>query len=70
VDGLALQNGGGDVLQGNYIGTDVTGTQARGNARQGVLVNSAGNLITGNVISGNGNDGLQVAGTGATGNLV
>src|SRR4029079_11511465 len=34
-DGISL-NGAGNVIAGNYIGTDVTGTQAMGNARTGI----------------------------------
>jgi photosystem II stability/assembly factor-like uncharacterized protein len=70
LDGLAVQNNGGSVIQGNYIGTDVTGTHALGNGRQGMLVNCANNTIDNNLISGNGLDGLQIAGTGVTGNVV
>ncbi len=67
----------GNVVQGNKIGTDVTGNVALGNARDGVFVNAApNNLIggdaagTGNIISGNGFSGVDIANAGATGNLV
>ena len=75
VDGIIL-NGNGDVIAGNYIGTDSTGTLALGNGLQGVDVSGADNTIggstarAGNVISGNDNDGLQIAGSGAIGNVV
>ena len=67
----------GNIIQGNYIGTDVTGTVALGNGAHGVEVNeSPGNTIGGsmagvdNIISGNGWDGIGIGGTDATGNLV
>ena len=64
------------MIAANFIGTDPSGTAALGNGRQGVLVNGSNNTIggstagSGNIISGNGNDGLQIAGSGATGNVV
>jgi titin len=45
----------GNVVQGNYIGTDATGSFAIPNLSQGVSINDAvNNLIVGNVSSGNG----------------
>ncbi len=50
----------GNTLEGNFIGTDITGTRAVANARYGVDVSAPGNTIggtapgAGNVISGNG----------------
>ncbi|HEX9377767.1 MAG TPA: hypothetical protein VGB19_16210 [Actinomycetota bacterium] len=60
---------------GNRIGTDVTGTKAMGNGRQGIVVHSADNTIGGsgisaNVVSANGWAGVEVNGSGATGNLI
>ena len=58
----------GNVIQGNTIGTDATGTRALGNADDGVSISaSSGNLVGGttpgalNLISGNGQDGILVA---------
>jgi parallel beta-helix repeat protein len=70
-----------DVLNtvvGNYIGTDVTGTRAVSNALAGVRVQACSNLIggatagSGNVISGNGQEGIWLVGTNgsAVGNIV
>ena len=58
----------GNVIQGNYIGTDASGTLPLGNAKQGVyiLTNAPGNTIggtaagAGNVIAFNGGDGVGV----------
>jgi hypothetical protein len=59
----------GTLVQGNYIGTDITGSNGLGNNQEGVAVySSSGNLIGGtvkgtrNVISGNDNDGVYISG--------
>jgi hypothetical protein len=60
-------------VQGNYIGTDVTGSVALGNAAAGVGLITANNMVGGttqqarNVISGNGREGVYIA---AIGNFV
>jgi len=82
-DGVVLDEANGNVVQGNMIGTDPTGTVALGNA-VGVLLgygNSANNLIggispgAGNLISGNYSDGILVnpslgAGNAIQGNMI
>ncbi len=66
----------GNLIQGNYIGTDASGVKAVSNTRAGLLIESAGNTVGGlgegarNVISGNGLDGVWLATTSATSNLV
>ncbi|HEV2969843.1 MAG TPA: NosD domain-containing protein [Pirellulales bacterium] len=63
--------GMGTTITGNYIGTDATGSKARGNAYQGIYIGaSANNSIRSNVISGNGNNGIWIDGMAATGNVV
>jgi titin len=58
----------GEVIQGNLIGTDVTGTMALGNST-GVMVSGKSNLVGGtvagarNVVSGNKNSGIIIAGS-------
>ncbi len=67
-----------NVVAGNFIGTDVTGKTALGNANAGILVRrgAAANLIGGegpgvaNVISGNSSDGIQVTDAGTSTNQV
>jgi titin len=67
-----------NVIQGNHIGTDISGTAPMGNNGVGVVVGSgaASNLIggtvagAGNVISANYYDGLQLYGPGTSYNLV
>lgn len=69
--GVLITLNGGDVISGNYIGSDTSGTVASANA-DGVTVDVAsGNTIggsapgSGNLISGNLNDGLNIgSGTG------
>jgi hypothetical protein len=69
-------NSNANLVQGNYIGTDVTGAHALGNSEDGVGIPSgSGNQIGGttsgarNVISGNFTTGIQIANT-ATQTLV
>ncbi len=78
--GILIDNGlsTGNVIEGNYIGTDVTGTLALGNGGDGVLVwqGANGNTVGGqattatNVISGNGRAGVHFNGSGTSNNSV
>lgn len=45
-------SGAGNIVQGNFIGTDATGTIALGNTRGIHIVGNAVNLTTGNIIGG------------------
>jgi hypothetical protein len=63
-----------EVVQGNRIGTDATGSVALGN-QDGVVIagNSHDDVIggrAGNLISGNRHAGVSIVGAGATGNQV
>ncbi len=61
------------VIQGNFIGTDITGTVAIPNATGVSLGTSSGNLVQQNIISGNTNEGIQLINTGTNtiqGNLI
>ncbi|MHB1557124.1 MAG: beta strand repeat-containing protein [Isosphaeraceae bacterium] len=66
-----------NVVDGDFIGTDATGTLAQGNV-DGVAIAhaSSDNTIGGttataaNVISGNSFDGVQISDSGTTGNVV
>jgi CSLREA domain-containing protein len=65
--GILLQDpGNGSVITGNFIGTDVTGTQPLGNANGGVLGQAPSLTIGGttpearNIISGNPGGGVQL----------
>ena len=76
--GVYLTNGsGGNLVQGNFIGTDATGSAALGNAVGVELGSDApGNTIggvaagAGNLISGNVGRGISIRGSSATDNVV
>jgi len=64
-------NTSGNVVQGNYIGTNAAGIDALTNSVIGVLISqSFGNTVQGNLISGNRFVGVEIAGSTATGNKV
>jgi thiol-disulfide isomerase/thioredoxin len=73
---IVLTTGGGNRIEGNYLGTDTTGTAALGNLRGVVIDGSANNTVGGttppsrNLISGNTRIGVAIANPGATGNLI
>lgn len=67
----------GNLVQGNYIGTNASGTGGLANGTHGVRISgAAGNLVggvadqAGNVISGNGIDGIRIEGNVAIDNVV
>jgi hypothetical protein len=77
--GISLYTGGGHTIQGNYVGTDVTGTIALPNAWDGITINACGdNTIGGatpetrNVFSGNARTGVALVASqsGTVNNLV
>ena len=79
--GLALENGASaNRIVGNYIGTDITGVNRLSNGTGIALYDAPDNTIggtaanTGNVISGNNNDGILVSsqsnGPGSTGTVI
>jgi parallel beta-helix repeat protein len=75
-EGIWLTGGSGNVIQGNFIGTEATGSLARAN-RDGILITaSPDNLIGGtspadrNVISGNLSMGVRIEQSSSTGNQV
>jgi hypothetical protein len=69
-DAGVLLNGPQNVVAGNRIGTDGSGTAALGNATQGVEITAAGNAVLVNVLSGNGSTGVLIGGARARNNLV
>ncbi len=68
--GIFIDGGSsGHQVQNNYIGTDATGTLARGNGGTGIFVNNCSLItITQNISSNNGNKGIEL--TNASNNTV
>ena len=72
-DGIRLQTGGGNRIEGCYIGTDPTGTVAQGNVTGIRIEGSTNNTIGGtvstkrNIISGNTASGISVSESSSTG---
>ena len=76
-NGIELLELGGNVVECNFIGLNVSGTVDLGNVEHGVFVNNTPNNRIGgptrvahNVISGNGDAGISIVGVQATGNTV
>jgi parallel beta-helix repeat protein len=72
----------GNVVFGNYIGSDATGTIDLGNSDDGIYISSSSPLVAqdniigglqpgeGNLVSGNGRNGIFVKGTGTSANPI
>ena len=76
-DGISINYSDNNRVEGNFIGTDVTGTKPVGN-KSGISIisHSHQNIIGGdseaksNVIAGNIEQGIMLSGTGAQNNIV
>ena len=74
--GLVFRTGGSNVVEDNYIGTDVTGLLDFGNAGEGIFIqdgssdNTIGGVGVGNLISGNGGNGIDIDGGTTTGTVI
>jgi hypothetical protein len=68
--GMLLQGDGGDVIAGNYIGTDAAGFRAVMNGGDGIALLAPNNTIggtaagAGNLVSGNGGNGIYISSNG------
>lgn len=73
-NGVAIGNSGtmSNTVIGNYIGTDINGAAALGNHQFGVFIGGGAtyNKIERNLISGNDNIGVAIAGSGAENNVL
>lgn len=71
-NGIVVRGSGGNVIEDNFIGTDAAGNDARPNRGAGLLIdNVAGNRVgAGNVIAGNGGDGILISGVYALANSI
>lgn len=82
--GIGGSSASNNMVQGNFIGTDVTGAVALGNGNNGVYLGTTSGAAgspsnctvggttagAGNLISGNGGNGIEIYGPDASGNLV
>jgi titin len=76
--GVYLTSATGNLIQGNYIGVNVSGSLAMSNSADGVTIfnGASGNTVGGtnaamcNVISGNGGNGVYLFGAAATTNVI
>ncbi len=73
-DGIYIDNSANNIVEGSYIGTDVSGTLDRGNTDDGIdifdngnagtasnnRIGGTGGITTRNVISGNNDDGIVI----------
>jgi hypothetical protein len=73
---IRLTTAGSNVIQGNFVGTDLTGTNAAGNSGDGIYITSPGNSVggttpgTGNVISANAGNAVVLASVSASNNVI
>jgi titin len=72
-DGVFVQSSGGDLIAGNYIGTNAGGESALGNWGDGIFITGAANETIGgttsgasNVISANAGAGVHMAGSSSS----
>jgi hypothetical protein len=75
-NGITMSSLSGDIIAGNFIGTDVSGSLALGNAANGIYVEDVDDFTIGgstndaaNLISGNGENGIYVVNEGITGQI-
>ena len=75
-NGITMSSLSGDIIAGNFIGTDVSGSLALDNAANGIYVEDVDNFTIGgstndaaNLISGNGENGIYVVNEGITGQI-
>src|SRR5262249_44496009 len=74
--GIAMYVNGGNLVEGNFIGTDTTGKLAVTNSGDGIVITVPDNLIGGgtppsrNLVSGNAQRGIDITGSNVTAVLV
>src|SRR5262249_54036025 len=72
VNGVKVDSSNGNLIQGNFIGTDRTGAVNLGNTGKGVLITngSAGNKVKTNKITFNAGAGVAMSPNAGVGNKV
>jgi hypothetical protein len=74
--GIKLEESSFNHIVNNLIGLDAMGDKEMGNGQHGIMISGSNNQIGGstnderNVISGNGIDGIRIAGAGSSGNRI
>jgi parallel beta-helix repeat protein len=69
--GIGLYEASYNIIKGNYIGTDTSGSQAWGNQYEGIYIEKgSNNEISQNLISDNGASGITLHGSGSHSNVV
>jgi titin len=74
--GVLVSGPGGNRIEGNYIGTNASGTAELGNGEDGVLIHGTPNNVVGGTADGAGNlisgntDGVRLITAGARGNKI
>jgi hypothetical protein len=76
-NGITVNSGSGNLVIGNYVGTDVTGSLALGNGQPGsygsgisLEIGAFNNVVQGNLSSGNGMAGVGISDPGSSYNAV
>ena len=70
--GIVQGGSNANLIQGNFIGTDATGSLALGNSGRGVLLagSAQNNRLEGNLISGNNGAGVELRGASTSSNVL
>ncbi len=72
--GIQIMQGRNVTIEGNLVGTNATADSAIGNSLSGIFTNSffdtTNLVIKNNVVCGNGGDGIHVANTNLSGNVI
>jgi trimeric autotransporter adhesin len=75
--GISIESGAGSRIEGNFLGTDPSGTLDRGNSSFGVQIDGGGNHTVGgtspaarNLISGNNSFAVEISDNSVGGNKV
>lgn len=71
-DGITVLGGSGNLIEGNFIGTDSSGSTAEENGDDGVSfdLGASDNVLQGNLVSGNDDDGIDFKDPETTGNVI
>jgi len=70
-DGIRLENGGGNTVDTNYVGTNVSASQPQANSGNGIhIIDSPSNTISNNVVAGNIGEGVRIDGSPSAGNQI